>query len=71
MQNTRNLQTIERLQQKINETDSTRTEMEYQNTNMRKELNELRKLTNSEEKPEKKKRKTKKTEEQHEFIIED
>ena len=71
MQNTRNLQTIERLQQKINETDSTRAEMEYQNTNMRKELNELRKLTNSEEKPEKKKRKTKKTEEQPEFIIED
>lgn len=71
LQNTRNLQTIERLQQKINETDSTRTEMEYQNTNMRKELNELRKLTNSEEKPEKKKRKTKKTEEQPEFIIED
>ena len=59
LQNTRNLQTIERLQQKINETDSTRAEMEYQNTNMRKELNELRKLTNSEEKPEKKKRKTK------------
>jgi hypothetical protein len=71
LQNTRNLQTIERLQQKINETDSTRAEMEYQNTNMRKELNELRKLTNSEEKPEKKKRKTKKTEEQPEFIIED
>ena len=71
LQNTRNLQTIERLQQKINETDSTRAEMEYQNTNMRKELNELRKLTNSVEKPEKKKRKTKKTEEQPEFIIED
>lgn len=71
LQNTRNLQTIERLQQKINETDSTRAEMEYQNMNMRKELNELRKLTNSEEKPEKKKRKTKKTEEQPEFIIED
>jgi hypothetical protein len=71
LQNTRNLQTIERLQQKINETDSTRVEIEYQNNNMRKELNELRKLTNSEEKSDKKKRKAKNTEEQPEFIIED